>query len=105
MFGKARQLLCVAAWMMGCGHDPGAGAPDLAQGAAPDAATAPDMAYTPTAAANCPVTTLDVLYPGALPPNPYGPAPAATTCIAQEHDVIVVLGCPSNADGTASTCQ
>lgn len=53
----------------------------------------------------CPVDTMDLIYAGPLPPNPYGPLPQAPPCIAARHDVIIVLGCPNNADGTPSTCQ
>jgi len=45
------------------------------------------------------------LYPGPLPPNPDEDQPKAGACIAAKHDVIVVLGCPSNDDGSASACQ
>ncbi len=48
---------------------------------------------------------MDQLYPGAWPPNPYGPAVPADTCLYAAHDAIVILGCPSNADGTPSDCQ
>jgi hypothetical protein len=58
---------------------------------------------SPTAA--CPVPGMDQLYPGALPPNPYAAGPAVDACINGAHDAIIVLGCPSNADGTPSTCQ
>jgi hypothetical protein len=53
----------------------------------------------------CPVDPMDQVYSGALPPNPYAPAPQASTCIAAFHDVIIVLGCPNNSDGTPSDCQ
>lgn len=56
-------------------------------------------------AAECPVRTLNELYPGFIPTNPYTARPAATACVAQRHDVIVVLGCPNNDDGTPATCQ
>ncbi|NUP12832.1 MAG: YdcF family protein [Polyangiaceae bacterium] len=56
-------------------------------------------------AAACEVPAMQELYPGPLPPNPDEDRPKAGACIAQKHDVIVVLGCPSNADGSASDCQ
>jgi hypothetical protein len=45
------------------------------------------------------------LHPAPLPPNPDADQPVAGACIAQKHDAIIVLGCPSNEDGTASDCQ
>lgn len=68
--------------------------------ATPDA----DAEVTPVVL-TCPMETMDVTYSGFLPPNPYGAWPAAPDCVAQPHDVIIVLGCPSNEDGTPSTCQ
>ena len=56
-------------------------------------------------AAMCPVDSMELLYPGRLPPNPFGQLPAASACVAAEHDVIILLGCPSNDDGSPSTCQ
>lgn len=55
--------------------------------------------------ATCTVPLMPALYPGGGPPNPYGPLPAADACVALRHDVIIVLGCPNNADGTPSACQ
>jgi hypothetical protein len=47
------------------------------------------------------------LFPGLFPPNPYDPAlpVPADACLSLEHDVIILLGCPNNADGTPATCQ
>ena len=59
----------------------------------------------PSPASLCAVPPMDELYGGLLPPNPYGAAPAATDCVASPHDVIIVLGCPSNEDGSPSACQ
>jgi len=59
----------------------------------------------PAPAAYCEVPAMDQIYPGAWPPNPYGPALPADTCLLAAHDAILVLGCPSNADGTPSDCQ
>ena len=55
-------------------------------------------------AASCAVPLMTDQYAGAFPPNPYGSVQAAGGC-AVPHDAIVVLGCPSNTDGTPSTCQ
>lgn len=53
----------------------------------------------------CPAASMIDLYPGAYANQPYDPKPAADACVAAAHDVIIVLGCPSNADGTPSPCQ
>ena len=64
---------------------------------------------TPTAAASpvsaCTVDTMTVDYPGNTPPNPYTTPVAASACILAAHDAIILLGCPSNDDGTPSSCQ
>jgi hypothetical protein len=69
----------------------------------------PDLSVDATTPINpvsfCPVQPMDQLYPGTFPPNPYGTLTAATQCVSAMHDVIIVLGCPNNADGTPSTCQ
>lgn len=54
---------------------------------------------------SCPTDSMVDLYPGNYPPAPYGPKPAATSCVSAEHDVIIVLGCPNADDGTPSDCQ
>src|SRR5947209_11080186 len=56
-------------------------------------------------AAACEVPPMDQLYAGAWPPNPWAPALLAAPCMTQPHDAIIVLGCPSEADGGASDCQ
>lgn len=66
---------------------------------------APVVDATPNPVCSCPVPPMDQLYSGPLPPNPYGMLPMADGCIAKAHDVIVVLGCPNNSDGTPSACQ
>lgn len=48
---------------------------------------------------------MTTLYPDKWPPDPYGPKPAATSCVAAPHDVIIVLGCPNDDDGAPSACQ
>lgn len=53
----------------------------------------------------CPVPSMVDQYPGLFPPNPYGAWETASACIHAEHDAIVVLGCPSEADGSPSRCQ
>ena len=53
----------------------------------------------------CPVGSMEALYAGVLPPNPYGAWPAATDCVKQYHDVIIVLGCPSEGNGSPANCQ
>jgi hypothetical protein len=64
-----------------------------------------DAGTLPSPAAMCPVPSMVDLYSGLLPPNPYGPVPAADACIAAEHDAIVLLGCPNQADGRPAPCQ
>jgi hypothetical protein len=54
---------------------------------------------------SCPTDSMLDLYPGMWPPQPYGPKPDATACVATEHDVIIVLGCPNDAGGQPSSCQ
>ncbi|MCA9517959.1 MAG: YdcF family protein [Myxococcales bacterium] len=71
---------------------------------AADTTTAADT-FTPAAAASCPVADLIARYPGDFPPDPFGAWPAATACVASRHDVAIVLGCPSNEDGSPSACQ
>lgn len=61
-------------------------------------------AQTPSVA-ECPVAPMDQLYSGALPPNPYGTLPAASACVDAPHDVLIVLGCPNNSDGSPANCQ
>ena len=65
-----------------------------------DAGAPPDPAVE-----SCPVSSMVELYPDKWPPDPYGPKPAATSCVETEHDVIIVLGCPNEDDGTPSACQ
>ena len=67
----------------------------------------PDIteAFDPRQTAECSVDTMAELYPGNLPPNPYGTWPSATDCVAAPHDALVLLGCPSREDGSPSDCQ
>ncbi len=53
----------------------------------------------------CPVASMESLYAGVLPPNPYGAWPTAPDCVKQYHDVIIVLGCPSEGNGSPASCQ
>ena len=55
--------------------------------------------------ASCPMPAMTTLFPGAFPPNPYGDLFDADACVAQAHDVIVILGCPNEDDGTPASCQ
>lgn len=76
----------------------GGGQPSGADGGASSAGPAP--------ASRCPVPDMLSLYGGPLPPNPYGQwVPAADACVGGAHDAIVLLGCPSNDDGTPSQSQ
>ncbi len=54
---------------------------------------------------DCAVPTVTELFPGALPPPPFGPDDRAPSCLQARHDVIVVLGCPTQPEGSASSCQ
>ena len=58
----------------------------------------------PSAATMCSVQSMTQIYPGDLPPNPYGSVTPAGSC-AVAHDAIILLGCPSNTDGTPSPSQ
>jgi hypothetical protein len=54
----------------------------------------------------CPEPDMETLYPGFLPQNPYSPTGhPADACVRAKHDVIILLGCPSNTDGTPSGSQ
>ena len=95
----------------GAGVQPGgsAGEGGTSGGAGGSGGAAGGAGGQPTTGPNpvslCPVPPMDQLYGGALPTNPYAAAPAAPDCIAHAHDVIIVLGCPSNEDGSPSACQ
>ncbi len=54
---------------------------------------------------SCQVPPMPEIYPGPLAPNPDAAQPRAGACIDQAHDVIIVLGCPSEEDGGPSPCQ
>ena len=55
--------------------------------------------------AACRVPTMKDEYPGPFPSFPYGTWAHAEGCVANPHDVIIVLGCPSETDGSPSKCQ
>ncbi len=55
--------------------------------------------------AGCVIPSMLDLYPDVGIPKPFEPGPAAPSCVASAHDVVIVLGCPSNDDGTPSSCQ
>jgi len=55
--------------------------------------------------AACPVPTMKDEYPGPFPSFPYGTWTHAKGCVANPHDVIIVLGCPSESNGAPSRCQ
>lgn len=77
-------------------HPTDTGAPDT--GPVADTTTPPDPA-------TCPTPPFTTQYPAPFPPSPYGEWPPAEGCLAGRHDVIIVLGCPSNDDGSPSRCQ
>ncbi len=56
-------------------------------------------------AALCPVDSMVDLYPGEYANHPLDPQPPASACVAAAHDVLIVLGCPNEADGAPSACQ
>lgn len=118
-------VVAAAIWLFSCtGADPGyepavSEAPetlgDLGAVPSADLAEDRDLAAGPAdlgtdlgAAAGpeeCALPLMTALYPGGLPPNPYGPLPMADTCVRRRHDAIIVLGCPNQASGTPAACQ
>ncbi len=78
--------------------------PDTADTSAPET-TAETSAPEVVDPAACPMPTMKDDYPGPFPPFPYGTWPYAEGCIANPHDVIIVLGCPSESNGSPSKCQ
>jgi hypothetical protein len=69
----------------------------------PDAA--PDAVAPAEPVSTCAVDDMVTLYPGPYPPNPYDTAVAGSACVLARHEVIIVLGCPNNTDGTPAFCQ
>ena len=59
----------------------------------------------PIGIARCPTASMVDIYGGRLPGRPSPSTAETDRCIARRHDVIVVLGCPANDDGTPSGCQ
>jgi hypothetical protein len=53
----------------------------------------------------CALPSMPDLYPGFFPANPYGDLLDADACVSQPHDVVIVLGCPNQDDGTPAACQ
>jgi hypothetical protein len=53
----------------------------------------------------CRVPSMNEVYAGILPPTADRNFFPADDCIAQKHDVIIVLGCPNLPDGKPSQCQ
>ena len=87
------------------GTDAGTGASlDAGVDGDPDAGGDAGLDAGPSAATRCAVPLMTDRYSGFLPTNPYGVQPMAGPC-AVPHDAIELLGCPSNTDGTPSTCQ
>ncbi len=89
----------------GSGGAAGSSGGGTSDGGTSDGGSGGQPATGPSPASLCAVPPMDELYGGFLPTNPYAAAPAATDCIASAHDVIIVLGCPSNEDGSPSACQ
>ena len=101
-------VLTAAIWLLSCtGADPGyepaaTEAPETLGdlGAVPpadlkedrDLAAGPADLGTDLAAAagpeECALPLMTALYPGGLPPNPYGPLPMADACVRRRHDAI-----------------
>jgi hypothetical protein len=44
-------------------------------------------------------------YGGDAPPATFSPGTPVPTCVRTQHDAVIVLGCPTEADGGASACQ
>ncbi|MCC6621599.1 MAG: YdcF family protein [Deltaproteobacteria bacterium] len=57
------------------------------------------------AVVTCPTPTFMAQYPPPFPPFPYGVWPVVEGCLDAPHDVIIVLGCPSEDDGSPAPCQ
>ncbi len=57
------------------------------------------------AKAPCEVPLVRTQLGSEFPINPYGGSLLPPQCALERHDVIIVLGCPSQVDGSASTCQ
>jgi hypothetical protein len=55
--------------------------------------------------ATCDVPDLMTLYPGVFPASPWAAWADAPECAEARHDAIIILGCPSEADGSPSDCQ
>jgi hypothetical protein len=80
------------------GGSGGGGAPGSGGGSEGGSGPQPDAEL-------CAMPDMQTLYPGSFPPNPYGDLFDADSCVAQPHDVIMVLGCPNDDTGAPSSCQ
>lgn len=82
-------------------------APDALPEATPDTPGPLDAFDTldTLSAATCPTPSMMESFPPPLPPSPFGVWPPADGCVAAPHDVILVLGCPSQSNGEPSRCQ
>jgi len=69
-----------------------------------DTSTADDTGAVDVVA-TCAVPDLMTLHPGFLPASPWALWESAPSCLEARHDAIIILGCPSDADGTSSSCQ
>lgn len=94
-----------------CGHGAGSGVHDGGLEPADVASSIDsgdvdlDAATQSGAVSDCAVDDMLTLYPGFLPTNPFVAPPPASACMNAQHDVIIVLGCPNDSDGTSSQCQ
>lgn len=86
MRGRAIGLCVGVALLLGCG------VPDV-------------VGESGGAVTSCDIPPMDAIYSDPIAPNPTFDQPRAGACIDQRHDALIVLGCPSNDDGTASPCQ
>ena len=53
----------------------------------------------------CDLPSLQTHYPTGELPNPFDDWEDLPTCVSTPYDVMIVLGCPSDDDGTPSECQ
>jgi hypothetical protein len=56
-------------------------------------------------ASECAIPTMVEHYGGESAPATFGPGITAPPCTLTKHDVVIILGCPTSSDGSASTCQ
>lgn len=65
---------------------------------------APDTAE-PGPPSTCEVAPMTTLYSGLFPPNPYAPLDPLPGCVTSGYGAIIVLGCPTQDDGSPAACQ